>query len=114
MAWLVHDGIVLATLERADTVRSRTKGLLGRDEFDGALLLEKTRSVHTFGMQFPIDAAFCDDELTIVRLVTLKRHRVARPEFRARCVIETEAGMFAHWDVHEGDQLEIRGELDGE
>jgi uncharacterized membrane protein (UPF0127 family) len=114
MAWLVHDGKVLATLERASTVRHRSVGLLGRDSFDGALLLEKTRSVHTMGMQFPIDVAFCDADLNILRILTVPRHRVTRPEFRARCAIETEAGRFAHWNVSVGDQLEIRGELDGD
>ena len=112
MAWLVHDGTVLATLERAETVRERTKGLLGREDFDGALLLDNTRSVHTFGMRFPIDVAFCDDDMRIIRILTLKRHRITRPELRARCAIEPEAGRFAHWELHVGDQLEIRGDLD--
>ena len=111
MAWLVHDGTVLATLERAHTARRRTKGLIGRDEYDGALLLEKTKSVHTIGMKFPIDVAFCDRELVVLRIVTVPRFRVTRFEWGASCAIETEAGRFAHWNVRPGDQLEIRGEL---
>lgn len=111
MAWLVHDGTVLASLERADSFASRTVGLLGRKEFDGALLLEKTKSVHTFGMKFPIDVAFCDRELRVLRVTTMRRHRVSKPHFRAWCAIETEAGRFGHWNVRPGDQLEIRGEL---
>ena len=71
MAWLVHDGTVLASVERADSVKSRTKGLLGRDEIDGALLLRGTKSVHTIGMRFPIDVAFCDDEMRVLRIVTM-------------------------------------------
>lgn len=114
MAWLVHDGRVLATLERADSVRLRTKGLLGQDRFDGALLLEKTRSVHTIGMKFAIDVAFCDRDMRVLRIVTVPKFRVTRPEFRASCAIETEAGRFAHWKVAVGDELEIRGDLDGE
>ena len=112
MAWLVHDGRVLATLERADSVRQRALGLLGRASYDGALLLEKTRSVHTMGMKFPIDVAFCDEELRIIRVVTVPRYRVTRPELKACCVIETEAGRFAHWEIGVGDRLEIKGELD--
>ena len=111
MAWLVHDGTVLASLERADSLRSRTQGLLGRDDYDGALLLEKTKSVHTIGMRFPIDVAFCDRDLRVLRIVTVPRFRVTRLEWRAWCAIETEAGRFAHWNVHPGDQLEIRGDL---
>jgi len=113
MAWLVHEGTVLATLERADSVRLRTRGLLGLADFDGALLLERTKSVHTIGMRFPIDVAFCDRDLTVLRIVTVAKFRVTRPVWGASCAIETEAGRFGHWNVHVGDQLEIRGELEG-
>ena len=112
MAWLVYEGTVLASLEHADTVHTRIRGLLGRDSFDGALLLPKTKSVHTLGMRFPIDVAFCDEDLVVLRILTLPPHRISRPEIRAHSVIEVEAGRFRHWGVHEGDQLEIRGELD--
>ena len=112
MAWLVHEGTVLATLDRADSMRLRSRGLLGRDSYDGALLLERTRSVHTVGMRFPIDVAFCDKDLRVVRIVTLPGRRVTRPVWRARCAIEVEAGRFAHWNVKVGDQLEIKGELE--
>jgi uncharacterized membrane protein (UPF0127 family) len=111
MAWLVHDGTVLASLERADSFRRRTVGLLGRREFDGALLIAKTKSVHTFGMKFPIDVAFCDEDLRIIRIVTMRQHRVSKIEFGASCAIETEAGRFRHWRVEAGDQLEIHGSL---
>ena len=107
----MHDGRVLATLERATTVRQRTLGLLGKASYDGALLLDRTRSIHTMGMKFPIDVAFCDEELRVLRIVTVPRHRVTRPELKASYAIETEAGRFAHWEVDVGDQLEIRGDL---
>lgn len=111
MAWLVHEGTVLASLERADSFRRRTVGLIGRPDFDGALLLEKTRSVHTFGMKFPIDVAFCDKDLKIIRVVTMKQRRVTKVHAGAWCAIETEAGRFRHWQVGPGAQLEIRGDL---
>ena len=57
----MRDGQVLASLAVADTWWLRTRGLLGRDGVDGALLLRPARSVHTLGMRFPIDVAFCDD-----------------------------------------------------
>lgn len=113
MAWLVHEGRVLASLERADSLRSRAVGLLGRRELEGALLIEKTKSVHTLGMKFPIDVAFCDEELRVIRIVTLPQQRVSKFERSAACVIETEAGRFRHWQIEAGDQLEVRGDLDG-
>lgn len=111
MAWLIHDGTVLASLERASSVKARTKGLLGRDGVDGALLLDNTKSVHTIGMKFEIDVAFCDEEMRIIRVVTMPRHRVSKVEFGASCAIETTAGRFNHWNIGPGDQLHIEGEV---
>jgi uncharacterized protein len=109
VAWLLRDGEVLASLEVAGSRRARSRGLLGRDGVDGALLLRPCRSVHTVGMRFPIDVAFCDDELRVVRIVTMPRHRLSRLVWRSRAVIEAEAGAFARWGLRPGDQLEVKG-----
>jgi len=108
MAWLLREGEVLASLEVARSRRERMRGLLGRDGIEGALLLEPARSVHTLGMRFPIDAAFCDSELVVLRVVRLSRFRVARPMLQACKVIEAEAGTFARWQLRPGDQLEVK------
>ena len=52
MPWLVSDGRVLASLEVADTRRTRRKGLIGRDGIEGALLITPARSIHPLGMRF--------------------------------------------------------------
>ena len=108
MPWLVADGRVLASVEIADAYRSRAKGLLGRNGIDGALLLRPARSVHSFGMRFPIDVAFCDADLYVLDIVVLRPHRMTLPRWRARAVIEAEAGAFDRWGVHVGDQVEVR------
>jgi uncharacterized membrane protein (UPF0127 family) len=108
MAWLLREGEVLASLEVADTRAARRKGLLGRDSFDGALLLSPARSVHTLGMRFPIDVAWLDAELTVLRTACLPRHRVSRPVARAHGVLEAEAGSFARWGLVVGDRLELK------
>ncbi|HEY2815145.1 MAG TPA: DUF192 domain-containing protein [Acidimicrobiales bacterium] len=109
MAWLVRDGEVLATLEVAESLGARTKGLLGRDGIEGALLLQPAHSVHTFGMRFPIDVAFIDRDLVVVRTVSMRRWRVSRVVMKSHAVIEAEAGTFARWELKPGDQLEIKG-----
>lgn len=109
MAWLLREGEVLASLEVAPTRRARARGLLGRDGIDGALMLTPSRSVHTLGMRFAIDVAFCDGELRVLRVVTMPRYRLSRPMWRARSVIEAEAGAFARWNLRPGDQLEVKG-----
>jgi uncharacterized membrane protein (UPF0127 family) len=109
MAWLVRDGEVLATLEVVEGVGSRMRGLLGRDGVEGAVLLRPAKSVHTVGMRFPIDVAYLDDGMSVVRTVQMKRWRVSRPVMKAHGVLEAEAGAFAKWNLRVGDQLEIKG-----
>ncbi len=86
---------VLASLELADRRGSRRKGLLGRDGFEGALLLRPAKSIHTIGMRFAIDVAWCDADLVVLRVATVARHRVTMPVRGSHAVVEAEAGSFA-------------------
>ncbi len=108
MAWLLRDGEVLAAVEVASSRRDRLHGALGRDHLEGALLLQPARSVHTVGMRFAIDVAFCDGDLVVVTTRRMVPHRVGLPRWRARSVIEAEAGAFERWRLRPGDQLELR------
>jgi len=106
--WLVRDTVVLSSLEVADRRVDRARGLLGRDGIDGALLIRSTRSVHTVGMRFAIDVAFLDDELAVVRVCSLRPNRFSPLVWKARHVLEAEAGSFREWNLAAGDQLEAR------
>jgi len=109
MAWLLREGEVLAALEIAASRKARRKGLVGRDGIDGALLLPSARmGVHSFGMRFPLDVAFCDRAMVVRRLTTMRPVRMTRPSFSAPCVIEAEAGAFERWGLNIGDELEIK------
>ena len=98
----------MASLQVADSFGSRLKGLLGRDGIDGAFLIKPASSVHTFGMKFAIDVAFCDGGLTVIEAITLRPNRMTLPRPKARCVIEAEAGAFERWHLRPGDRLEIK------
>ncbi|MGH9181248.1 MAG: DUF192 domain-containing protein [Acidimicrobiales bacterium] len=106
--WLLRDGEVLAALEVAESFRERSRGLVGRTGIGGAILLRPARSVHSFGMLFAIDVAFCDRDMVVVRTVCLRPGRLTRPVVRAGCVIEAESGAFERWRVRAGDRLEVR------
>lgn len=108
MPWLVRDGEVLATLTVAESVADRSRGLLGRKGLEGALLLRPAMSVHTLGMRFDLDVAYCDAGLVVVDVATMRRWRVGRPRLGARSVIEAEAGSFDRWRLRPGDRLEVR------
>ncbi len=104
---------MLATVEIAESWRSRQRGLLGRDCLEGALLLRKTRQVHSLRMRFEIDVAYCDGDLVVRRIVRLRPNRVGPLLWSSRAVLEAEAGSFDRWRLAVGDQLEVRATGDG-
>ena len=109
MAWLLREGEVLASVEVASSLAARSRGLLGKKSYGGAMLLRHTRSVHTIGMRFPVDVAFLTRDLTVIATTTLGRQRIALPRRGGRCVLEAEAGAFERWQLVAGDRLEIKG-----
>ncbi|MEV5505815.1 DUF192 domain-containing protein [Streptomyces orinoci] len=89
-------------LEIASSYRARTRGLLGRDTIEGALLLTPAAGVHTFGMRFPIDVAYLSRDLTVLAVRTMPPGRLGAPRLRARHVLESVAGTMAGWGVRRG------------
>ncbi|MFV0258203.1 MAG: DUF192 domain-containing protein [Acidimicrobiales bacterium] len=108
LGWLVRDGAVLASVEVPTTRWGRGVGLLGRDGLDGALVIRRARSVHSFGMRFDLDVAFLDCDDRVIRMLRLRRRRFTAPVWGARTVIEAEAGAFADWELRIGDVIEVR------
>jgi uncharacterized membrane protein (UPF0127 family) len=110
MAWLVREGDVLASVEVAHRPWERTRGLLGRDResVTGGLVLRPCRQVHTLGMRFPVDVAFCDRAGVVLRTVTVVPWRVTRVVLRSGFVVEAAAGAFDRWQLRPGDTVEVR------
>ncbi len=108
MPWLLRDGEVLASVEIATSWRERSRGLLGRNHVEGALLIRPAKSVHTLGMRFPLDVAFCDSKMVVIDCVRMRRWRLSAPRFKAAAVIEAEAGAFERWSLKAGDELEVK------
>ncbi|MGP4092259.1 DUF192 domain-containing protein [Streptomyces sp. KR55] len=96
-------------LEIATSYRARTKGLLGRDSLDGAILLSPANSVHTFRMRIPIDVAYLDRDLKVIAVHTMKPWRLGLPRLRSRHVLEAEAGVMAGWGVRVGVRVSVEG-----
>ncbi|CAM5361871.1 DUF192 domain-containing protein [Streptomyces purpurascens] len=108
---VVHGGdggsSVRVPLEIAASYRARTKGLLGRDSIEGAILLSPANSVHTFRMRMPIDVAYLDRHLRVIAVRTMRPGRLGMPRLRARHVVEAEAGVMSGWGVREGAGVEV-------
>lgn len=106
---LFVDGRDVATLKCADTYLTRSKGLLGTRSFDGALLISPANSVHGMGMLYTLDIALLDDELRVLRTLTLHPFGLTRPRRGVRHVLEAERGAFARWGLETGSQLAVQG-----
>lgn len=106
--WLVCEARVLSSVEVARSRSERRGGLLGRDQFDGALLIERCRWVHTLRMHFSLDVAYLDGDGNVIKTVRMAPWRVGMPVPGARAVVEAEAGAFGRWGLHVGDHLELR------
>lgn len=98
---------VRVPLEVASSYRARTRGLLGRDSVDGAMLLTPASGVHTFRMRMAIDVAYLDRRLNVVAVRTMRPGRLGRPRLRARHVLEAEAGVMGEWGVRVGARVEV-------
>ncbi len=100
-------GGVRVPLEIAGSYRARTRGLLGRDSLDGAMLLSPANSVHTFRMRMPIDVAYLDRRLVVIAVRTMRPGRLGLPRMRSRHVLEAEAGAMAGWGVRVGVRVGV-------
>ncbi|MFH9708337.1 DUF192 domain-containing protein [Streptomyces luteogriseus] len=98
---------VRVPLEIASSYRARTKGLLGRDSLDGAILLSPANSVHTFRMRMAIDVAYLDRRLRVIAVRTMRPGLLGTPRLRARHVVEAEAGAMSGWGMREGARVEV-------
>lgn len=94
----------------ATTWGSRLRGLLGRRALpEGeAMVFPSCRSIHTWGMGFPIDAAFVDRSW---RVVAVREHlapwRVVLPVRRAWGVVELPSGTLERTGLRVGDVLQL-------
>jgi uncharacterized protein len=71
----------------------RLVGLIGRRERDMALLLPRCRSVHTFGMRFPLDLMWLDGAGAVVRIDRAVPPWRVRSCRAARSVLEVPARL---------------------
>jgi uncharacterized protein len=96
-------------IDLADSFLSRRVGLLNRKKLEhgAGLLLTGAFSIHTFGMNFPIDVVFIDRAGRVVGLSPdLQIGRMAR-NANAASVLELPAGTIAATGTELGDSITI-------
>jgi uncharacterized membrane protein (UPF0127 family) len=107
-AWLVCAGRVLASAEVAVSRREKRHGLIGRTDFDGALVIPDCNWIHTIGVRFPLDVAYLDAEGVVLKKTSMSRFVVGTPVLRASTVVEAHRGSFDRWGLRVGDIVEVR------
>lgn len=86
-------------VRRARGFRARLLGLAGLASLPSgtALLIERTRSVHTFGMRFALDLVWLDEHRRVVRIDRAVSSWRQRTCVAARAVVELAAGGYELW-----------------
>lgn len=108
---LVHEATGRVLAERitlATRWHERARGLIGRPPLEAgeALVIERAKQVHTFGLASPIDVVFCDAGWTVLQVVvSMAPKRVTRWVRGTRFVIELPSG--AAGGVQPGDRLRL-------
>lgn len=105
---LIHaaTGRVLADdIEWARSIGARVRGLIGRDRYPPALVLEPGAQVHTAFMREPIDVVFCDAGWVVMHTTRMRPWRVSRWVRGARYAVEFPEG--AAGAVAVGDVLKV-------
>ena len=106
--WLMRGLSIIDAAEVPATRGARRKGLLGRSGVEGAFVIQPCKQVHTVGMKFAIDVAFCDRSGLVIHTATMRPGRVSRVVFSSALAIEAEAGSFKAWGLAIGDVIEVR------
>jgi len=94
----------------AETGLTRIVGLLGERELqpgDG-LLIVPSQSIHTWGMQFPIDIAVLDGKWKVIATRRdMQPFRMTRMFWKAAAVLELPSGKLDSTSTSVGDTIEF-------
>lgn len=91
----------------AYTFWQRTIGFLGRRTLssDHGLLLTKCNFIHTFGMRFPIDIVFLNDEFQILSITSYLEPWHIKTCRNANNALELSAGMASLLNLHLNESI---------
>jgi len=98
------------TVRKADNFLTRLVGLLRRTSLgpEEALWLIPSKGVHTFGMRFPIDVIFLNENNKVIDVIRdLAPNRLSRLHLSSHSILELPHGAIQKSTTMVGDQLEI-------
>jgi|SRR5215467_776850 len=98
------------SVTRADTSFARLKGLIGRLKlkYDEGVWMVPSSGIHTFGVLFPLDLIYLDDDNRVIHLVEFFRtFRIAPLRAHAASVLQLPIHTIYSSQTQPGDQLLI-------
>ncbi len=105
------NGSILANnVEIAGNFTKRLKGLMGRPGLNEgeAIIIYPCRSIHTFFMNFPIDALFIDRNAIVLKIIeNMRPNRISPVIKRSYMVVELPAGCISSTGTTVGHHLKI-------
>ena len=93
----------------ARTLLGRLIGLIGRRNLPAgsALMIPSCNQVHTFGMRFPIDVLFLNEDNVMLAAESLRPWKISKRCPGASKVVELPAGTISQSGMKPGDQLNL-------
>ncbi len=102
--------IIVTSVNKSFKLIERMRGLLGEKDMpkDSALWISPCRSIHTFFMQFPIDALFVDKNLRVVSCFdSIPSGRIIFGGKTSHSVFEMKSNKLKNHKLNKGDQLYV-------
>jgi uncharacterized membrane protein (UPF0127 family) len=107
--------LLVDRLRSAHTHWTRLRGLLGtrRLEDGEGLWIKPSNQVHMFGMRYPIDVVFLDDDGRVLRVVhALQPNRISPRVKGATSALELPAGTLSRVGLTEGSIVSISSDAE--
>lgn len=106
---LSRNNILAERVDAAESFFARCRGLLGTRALkpSNGLWISPCRSIHTWGMRYPIDALFIDGDNRLRHAATYRPWRVSRVVPSARGVLELAAGTLERTGTRIGDRIRL-------
>ena len=99
----------LENIEVANTLLAKGVGLIGRKQFGSeGLLLKNTNSIHTYGVRFPIDVVYLNEDFTVNKIVeNLKPLHVSPIVWGNAHILELPHGAVKKHSLEVGDKIDL-------
>jgi uncharacterized membrane protein (UPF0127 family) len=107
---LTRECFLSLNVKAADTIFSRLKGLIGKFKLrsDEGLWVVPSQGVHTFGLFFPLDLIYLDENYHVIHLVEyIPSFRIGPFKAHAESVLELPTHTIYSSHTQPGDQLLI-------